>query len=69
MIHSRDDQVVPFAQAEERVRSLERLGRRVRFDPLAGIGYYELGSYLDALERAARWIGRVGTMKRCIPFR
>ena len=68
VIHSRDDQVVPFAQAEERVRSLERLGRRVRFDPLAGIGYYEMGSYLDALERGARWIAQSGHNERLYPF-
>jgi predicted peptidase len=56
VIHSRDDQVVPFAQAEERMRALERMGRRVRFDALTGIGHYEMGAYLDALERGARWV-------------
>jgi predicted peptidase len=58
VIHSRDDQVVPFAQAEERVRALERMGRRVRFDPLAGIGHYEMGAYVEALERGARWVAQ-----------
>lgn len=56
VIHSRDDEVVPFAQAEDRVRALERMGRPIRFDPLAGIGHYDMGRYLAALQRGARWV-------------
>jgi predicted peptidase len=57
VIHSRDDQVVPFTQAEDRVRALERMGRPVRFDPLDGVGHYDMGDYLPALRRGARWVG------------
>ena len=57
VIHSRDDQVVPFGQAEDRVRALERMGRPVRFDPLDGVGHYDMGDYLPALRRGARWVG------------
>ena len=57
VIHSRDDEVVPFGQAEERVRALERMGRPVRFDPLAGAGHYQMGPYLIALYRGGRWVG------------
>jgi predicted peptidase len=56
VIHSRDDQVVPFAQAEQRATALERLGRRVRFDTLSGVGHYEMGGYLGALQNGGRWI-------------
>jgi predicted peptidase len=56
VIHSRDDEVVPFAQAEARVRALERLERPVGFEALAGIGHYEMGGYVDALQRAGRWM-------------
>jgi len=57
VIHSRDDQVVPFAQAQDRVRALERMGRPIGFDPLAGVGHYDMGDYLPALRRGARWVG------------
>ena len=56
VIHSRDDQVVPFVQAEDRVRALERMGRPVTFDPLAGVGHYDMADYLPALRRGARWV-------------
>jgi predicted peptidase len=57
VIHSRNDEVVPFGQAEERVRSLEKMGRPVRFDALSGVSHYDMGSYADALARAGRWVG------------
>ena len=57
MIHSRNDEVVPFGQAEERARALEKLGRPVRFDALSGVSHYEMGSYVDALARGGRWVG------------
>jgi predicted peptidase len=57
VIHSRDDQVVPFAQAEQRATELERMGRRVRFDALSGVGHYEMGGYLAALQNGGRWVG------------
>jgi predicted peptidase len=56
VIHSRDDQVVPFAQAEQRAVALERMGRRIRFDSLGGVGHYEMGGYLTALQNGGRWI-------------
>jgi predicted peptidase len=57
VIHSRNDEVVPFGQAEDRVRSLEKMGRPVRFDALSGVSHYDMGSYADALARAGRWVG------------
>jgi predicted peptidase len=56
IIHSRDDQVVPFDPAERNARELEKLGRPVRFEALEGIGHYQMGGYLDALRRAGNWI-------------
>jgi predicted peptidase len=57
VIHSRNDEVVPFGQAEERARALEKLGRSVSFDALSGVSHYEMGSYVDALARGGRWVG------------
>ena len=56
VIHSRDDQVVPFAQAEQRAAALKRMGRPIQFDTLAGVGHYEMGGYLAALRNGGRWV-------------
>lgn len=56
VIHSRDDQVVPFGPAEQTAHALEKLGRVIRFDELRGIGHYEMGGYVDALKAAGQWI-------------
>ena len=56
VIHSRNDEVVPFGQAEERARELEKLGRPVLFDSVSGVSHYAMGSYVDALARGGRWV-------------
>lgn len=56
VIHSRNDQVVPFGPDEQTTLQLGKLGRVVRFEPLDGIGHYEMGGYVDALTRAGRWV-------------
>jgi len=56
VIHSRGDQVVPFAQAEQRAATLERLGRPVKFDALDGLGHFDMGGYAPALLRAGKWV-------------
>lgn len=56
VIHSRDDQVVPFDPDERTTRELEKLGRIVKFEALQGLGHYEMGGYVDAFTRAGRWI-------------
>jgi predicted peptidase len=56
VIHSRNDQVMPFAQAEQTVRKLEALGRPIAFEELTGPGHFDMGGYIDPLRRAARWM-------------
>jgi predicted peptidase len=56
VIHSRDDQVVPFAPAERNARELQKLGRAIRFEALMDLGHYEMTGYVDALRRGARWV-------------
>jgi predicted peptidase len=56
IIHSRDDQVVPFEQAERNFRQLEGLGRAVRFEALEGVGHFQMGGYIEALRRAGGWV-------------
>lgn len=56
VIHSRDDERIPFDQAARRVEALERLGRALRFDVLEGVGHFSMGDYADALQRGGRWV-------------
>jgi predicted peptidase len=56
VIHSRDDQVVPFAPADRNFRELQTIGRTIKSDWLSDIGHYEMVGYVDALRRGARWI-------------
>jgi predicted peptidase len=56
IIHSRDDENIPFAQAEQRAAGLTALGRVVKFDALQGVGHYAMRGYVGALQRAGRWV-------------
>jgi predicted peptidase len=56
VIHSRDDQVMPFAPAERAARELEKRGRPIVFEALSGPGHYDMGGYVEPLQRAGRWI-------------
>jgi len=56
IIHSRDDQVVPFAPAERNARALEALGRTVVFEPLETPTHFDMGAYIPALRRAGAWV-------------
>jgi predicted peptidase len=56
IIHSRQDQVVPFAPAERNAQALTKMGRVVHFEPLSGLTHFEMGAYVPALRRAVRWI-------------
>lgn len=63
VIHSRDDQVVPFAPAERTAKQLETLGRSVRFEELRGPGHNDMGRYVDALKRGGRWVAEAWNRK------
>jgi predicted peptidase len=56
IIHSRDDQVVPFAPMDRTASELARAGRVVKFEALSGLGHYEMNLYVDALRRAGQWV-------------
>jgi predicted peptidase len=57
IIHSRMDQVVPFAPAEQNAQALEQLGRAVKFEALSDLTHYDMRSYVPSLRRAVKWIG------------
>ena len=56
VIHSRDDDVVPFAPSERVVADLKRLGRPVELEALEGVTHFAMGGYVSSLRRAGRWV-------------
>jgi len=56
IIHSRDDEVSPFAADERVAKQLMEMGRPVRFQALYGLGHFEMYRYIDALKGAGRWV-------------
>jgi predicted peptidase len=56
VIHGREDQVMPFAPTERMARDLEKLGRPIRFEALPGVSHFEMGRYVESLQRAFRWV-------------
>ena len=56
IVHSRQDEVVPFAPAEALARTLAARGRPVVFDPLDTPTHYQMTAYVPALRRAVTWV-------------
>ena len=56
VIHSRSDEMVPFAQAEQRFQALEKMGRPIAFDALSNVSHYSMGSYIESLTRGGHWV-------------
>jgi predicted peptidase len=55
-IHSRDDEVAPFAPADARITELQKAGVTARMIALTGISHYETSRFQDALRQAAPWL-------------
>ena len=58
-IHSRDDQVVPFAPTEARIAELQKLGVNAKLIALTGITHFETYRFRDALRQAIPWLREV----------
>ena len=56
VIHSREDEVVPFEPAEENARALRALKRDVEFEAVDDLTHFDMISYVSALQRAGRWV-------------
>jgi predicted peptidase len=56
IVHSRDDEVVPFAPAERTARALAKMGRPVKFEALWKLTHFQMDLYVPSLRRAMRWI-------------
>ena len=56
IIHSRADEVVDFEPAKEIAKELKKLGRDIHFEALDDFTHFDMTSYIDALQRAGRWV-------------
>ena len=56
IIHSRNDEIVPFAPAERNARALADAGRTIHFDAVEGLTHFDMFRYVDALRRGGRWV-------------
>lgn len=56
VVHSRRDEVVPFAPAEANARALARTGKQVFFEALDTPTHFQMTAYEPALRRAVAWV-------------
>ena len=54
IIHAREDQVVPFAPAEQLAQEMGERGQTVSFLPLEGVGHFQMNA--EPLGVASEWI-------------
>jgi pimeloyl-ACP methyl ester carboxylesterase len=56
IIHSLDDELLPYADANRAYQALVGHRSQVRFETVRGIGHFEGGSYVEALHEAVPWL-------------
>lgn len=56
MIHSRNDELFPFANAMLAYQTLMKNERRVKFYAVHGVGHYDAAGYVDALSESVPWL-------------
>ena len=56
IIHSPDDEVVPYGPAEETAELLAERGHPVRLLRVGGLGHYNMGGYIKSLQLAGEWM-------------
>ena len=58
-IHSRDDQVAPFAPTQARIAQLQKVGVNAKLILLSGITHYETDRFQGALKQAIPWLREI----------
>jgi len=56
IVHSRDDEVVPYGPAAAAAGQLEARGHSVRLTELSGVGHFTMGAYIGPLRQAGAWM-------------
>ena len=55
IIHSPDDEVMPYGPAQETAELLAERGHPVRLLRVGGLGHYNMGGYIEPLQMAGEW--------------
>lgn len=56
MIHSRDDELLPYACSKRTYQALVEDKRQVEFDTLQGVGHFDGEGYINALKACVPWL-------------
>ena len=56
IVHSRDDERVPYGPAAEAAAQLEARGHPVKLTALSGVGHFSMGAYIRPLRQAGDWM-------------
>ena len=56
IVHSRDDERVPYGPAAQAAAQLETRGHPVKLTTLSGVGHYSMGAYIGPLRQAGDWM-------------
>ena len=67
MIHSPDDEVVPYPPAEETAELLRTRNHDVRLTAVGGVGHYDMTAYVDPLRMAGEWMWERWTVTQNAP--
>ena len=59
VIHSRDDQLIPFAPVARAMDSLTAWGASIEFLAIDGPGHYDIEAYIEPLSSAVPWVRRL----------
>jgi predicted esterase len=59
VIHSRDDELIPFAPIARAVDSLTARGAWIEFLAVSNRGHYEIETYVEPLASAVAWVRRL----------
>jgi predicted peptidase len=59
VIHSRNDEILPFSAVENLVRMLRNWGISVHFEDISGPTHYETASFIPHMKAAVPWIRSV----------
>ncbi len=58
-IHSRADELVPFALIERAAHTLRASGGRIELVELEGVGHFETPRYVEHLARSVQWLREI----------
>lgn len=58
-VHSRDDQVAPYAPEAARIAELQKAGVNAKLISLTGITHYETGRFREAVHQSIPWLREI----------